>query len=407
MIGGGPSGLMAAEILINAGLKVDLYDAMPTVGRKFLMAGKGGMNISHAEPFAQFLSHYGEHKEYIEPLLTQFTPEDLRNWVHGLGIETFIGTSGRVFPRDMKAAPLLRAWLHRLRLAGVNFKMRHQWLGLRNDKQPVLEFLTTEGNITVTSDAVILALGGGSWKQLGSTGAWVPLLEQQGVQVVPLKPSNCGFDVHWSEYFRHKFAGSPLKSVSVFAQNAEGISIRQQGEFVITENGLEGGVIYSLSALLREEIYKVGTATLYVDLLPNIKVEDLYNKFSKGKGKASMANYLRKKTGLEGVKSALIREYLSITELNDTEQLCATIKNCPIQLIATRPLDEAISSAGGVSFEALDEHLMIKALPGFFCAGEMLDWEAPTGGYLLTACFASGRAAALGVLHRLSGSIDA
>ena len=327
MIGGGPSGLMAAEILINAGLKVDLYDAMPTVGRKFLMAGKGGMNISHAEPFAQFLSHYGEHKEYIEPLLTQFTPEDLRNWVHGLGIETFIGTSGRVFPRDMKAAPLLRAWLHRLRLAGVNFKMRHQWLGLRNDKQPVLEFLTTEGNITVTSDAVILALGGGSWKQLGSTGAWVPLLEQQGVQVVPLKPSNCGFDVHWSEYFRRKFAGSPLKSVSVFAQNAEGISIRQQGEFVITENGLEGGVIYSLSALLREEIYKVGTATLYVDLLPNIKVEDLYNKFSKGKGKASMANYLRKKTGLEGVKSALIREYLSITEYNDTEQLCATIKN--------------------------------------------------------------------------------
>ncbi len=404
VIGGGPSGLMAAEILIGAGLKVDLYDAMPSVGRKFLMAGKGGMNISHAEPFAQFLSRYGERRDCIEPFLTQFTPEDLRNWVHGLGIGTFIGSSGRVFPCDMKAAPLLRAWLHRLRLAGVHFKMRHQWIGIRNDKQPKLEFITPEGNITVTCDAVILALGGGTWKQLGSTGAWVTLLEHQGVQVASLKPSNCGFDVDWSEYFRLKFAGSPLKSVSVSIMNAEGVCIRQQGEFVITENGLEGGVIYSLSALLREEIYKLGSVTLYVDLLPNLTANDLIHKFSKGKGKSSMANYLRKTIGMEGVKSALLREHLSITEFNDTKQLCATIKNCPIKLRATRPLDEAISSAGGVTFEALNEHLMIKTLPGVFCAGEMLDWEAPTGGYLLTACFASGKAAALGVLHRLNGS---
>ena len=406
MIGGGPSGLMAAEILIDAGLKVDLYDAMPSVGRKFLMAGKGGMNISHAEPFTQFLSHYGDSKDFIEPLLTQFKPEDLRNWVHGLGINTFIGTSGRVFPHDMKAAPLLRAWLHRLRVAGVNFHMRHQWLGLKNDKQPVLEFLNSEGIISVTCDAVVLALGGGSWKQLGSTGNWVPMLRQQGVQVVSLKPSNCGFDVDWSEYFRFKFAGSPLKSVSVSAKNSEGVSIRQHGEFVITENGLEGGVIYSLSALLREEIYKVGSAKLFVDLLPNINIEDLIIKLSKGKGKDSLANYLRKKTGIQGVKSGLLREHLSINEFNDTERLCSTIKNCPIKLVATRPLDEAISSAGGVSFEALNEHLMIKALPGFFCAGEMLDWEAPTGGYLLTACFASGKTAGLGVLHRFSSSFD-
>jgi uncharacterized flavoprotein (TIGR03862 family) len=404
VIGGGPAGLMAAEILINAGLKVDLYDAMPSVGRKFLMAGKGGMNISHAESFAQFLSRYGERKDCIESLLTRFTPDDLRNWVHGLGIDTFIGSSGRVFPCDMKAAPLLRAWLHRLRLAGVHFKIRHQWIGLKNDKQPVLEFLTPEGNMSITCDAVVLALGGASWKQLGSTGAWVSILIEQGVQVAPLKPANCGFDVAWREYFRLKFAGSPIKSVVVSATNSEGTVKRQQGEFVITENGVESGIIYSLSALLREEISSSGFATIYIDLLPDITENSLINKLSKSRGKSSMANYLRKQIGLEGVKSALLREHLSTTEFNDIEKLCAMIKNCPMTLISTRPLNEAISTAGGVTFEALDEHLMIKNLPGVFCAGEMLDWEAPTGGYLLTACFASGKAAALGVLNRLNGS---
>ena len=407
VIGGGPAGLMAAEVLIEAGLKVDLYDAMPSVGRKFLMAGKGGMNISHAEPYDKFLSRYGHRIPYIEPILDKFTPQTLRGWLQNLGIETFIGSSGRIFPTDMKAAPLLRAWLHRLRGAGVNFHMRHRWLGWNEeDESAVLNFATPEGERKAKADAVVLALGGGSWARLGSTGAWVPLLTQRGVLVNPLKPSNCGFDVVWSDYFRNRFSGQPLKSVCVSFSNAEGINVRQLGEFVITENGVEGGLIYSLSAQLRDEIAARGFAVIHLDLLPDNGLPLLIGKMSQPQGKHSMANHLRKRVGIDGVKAGLLREIISASDFKDPGLLCCAIKALPIKLTATRPIDEAISTAGGVAFEELDEHLMIRSMPGVFCAGEMLDWEAPTGGYLLTNCFATGRMAGLGVLARLSRAAD-
>jgi uncharacterized flavoprotein (TIGR03862 family) len=402
VIGGGPAGLMAAEVLIEAGIKVDLYDAMPSVGRKFLMAGKGGMNISHAEPYDKLLSRYGASRSYIKPLLDEFTPEALREWLQGLGIETFIGSSWRVFPVDMKAAPLLRAWLHRLRVAGVNFHMRHRWLGWIEDDTTALNFATQEGERKVKVDAVVLALGGGSWPQLGSTGAWVPLLAQRGVSVAPLKPSNCGFDVGWSEHFRSRFSGQPLKSVSVSFSNAEGVNVRQQGELVVTENGLEGGIIYTFSALLRDEIAATGFAQIHLDLLPDKELPLLIDKLSQPRGKYSMANHLRKRIGIDGIKAGLLREIVSASDYDNPARLCSAIKALPVKLIAARSIDEAISSAGGIAFEALDEHLMIRSMPGVFCAGEMLDWEAPTGGYLLTACFATGRAAGLGVLNRLT-----
>ena len=398
---------MAAEVLIEAGLKVDLYDAMPSVGRKFLMAGKGGMNISHAESHDKFLSRYGHRIPYIEPILDKFTPETLRDWLQNLGVETFIGSSGRIFPTDMKAAPLLRAWLHRLRGEGVDFHMRHKWLGwYEEDESTVLNFSTPEGECKTSVDAVVLALGGGSWARLGSNGAWVASLTQRGVLVKPLKPSNCGFDVIWSEYFRNRFSGHPLKSVCVSFSNAEGINVCQRGELVITENGLEGGLIYSLSALLRDEIAATGAAIIHLDLLPDKELRLLIGKMSQAQGKHSMANHLRKRVGIDGIKAGLLRELVSTSDFNDPGLLCCAIKALPIKLTATRPIDEAISTAGGVAFEELDEHLMIRCMPGVFCAGEMLDWEAPTGGYLLTACFASGRVAGLGVLARLNSAAD-
>jgi uncharacterized flavoprotein (TIGR03862 family) len=392
---------MAAEILIDAGLNVDLYDAMPSLGRKFLMAGKGGMNISHSEPIDLFLSRYGSRQSVIEPSLADFPPQALRDWVQQLGINTFIGSSGRVFPTDMKAAPLLRAWLRRLRVSGVNFHVRHRWLGWYDGNNASLKFSTPDFDCNTKADAVVFALGGGSWKQLGSNGEWVSLFKQRGIKIAPLKPSNCGFEVKWSDFFRNQFSGQPLKSVFVSFIDHSGSVVSQQGEFVITENGIEGGVIYSLSSLLREEIANSGFAMITIDLLPNKDLPTLIKKISKNKGKNSMANHLRKCVGIDGVKAALLREVVSRLDYNTPEKLCSAMKALPIKLIATRPLDEAISSAGGLLFEELDEHLMIRSMPGIFCAGEMLDWEAPTGGYLLTACFASGRAAAMGVLEHL------
>ena len=402
VIGGGPAGLMAAEVLSHAGLKVDLYDAMPSVGRKFLMAGKGGMNISHSEPFDKFLSRYGSRRNYIKPMLDDFGPEALRSWVQGFGIKTFIGSSGRVFPADMKAAPLLRAWLHRLREAGVNFNMRHQWIGWSGDENGKLRFVTPEGETEVRADAVVLAMGGGSWARLGSTGAWVELLVQRGILIEPLQPSNCGFEVGWSEYFRSRFAGQPLKSVSVSFTDSDGVKIQQQGEFVVTAEGVEGGLIYTLSALLREQITATGVAVIHLDLAPDKDMRFLFDRISPSRGKDSMANFLRKRVGIDGVKAGLLREVLPKLDFDNPVRLCEAIKSLPIRLVAARPIDEAISSAGGVAFEVLDERLMIRSMPGVFCAGEMLDWEAPTGGYLLTACFASGRAAGLGVLAWLN-----
>jgi len=400
IIGGGPAGLMAAEILIQNGVRVDLYDAMPSVGRKFLLAGKGGLNLTHSETSELFLSRYGARQTQIKPWIEAFGPEALRLWVHGLGVETFVGTSGRVFPTEMKAAPLLRAWLHRLRAAGVRLHMRHGWLGWNEDG--ALRFSTPDGENLVHSDAMVLALGGGSWARLGSNGAWVPLLAQRGVPVAALRPANCGFDVGWSEHFRTRFAGHPLKSVVATFTDKDGVTVRKQGEFMVTATGVEGSLIYALSAPLRDGIESTGAAVLYLDLLPGRELSFVIAELARPRGSRSMASHLQSRLAIKGVKAGLLRECVPAQDYADPARLGAMIKALPVRLIAPRPLDEAISSAGGVAFEALDERLMIRSLPGVFCAGEMLDWEAPTGGYLLTACFASGRAAGLGVLAWLA-----
>ncbi|AYC31509.1 TIGR03862 family flavoprotein [Pseudomonas cavernae] len=396
IIGGGPAGLMAAEVLALAGVRVDLYDAMPSVGRKFLLAGVGGMNITHSEPKQAFLSRYGERREQIEPLLAKFGADRLCAWIHGLGINTFVGSSGRVFPTDMKAAPLLRAWLKRLREHGVNLHTRSRWLGWNADGS--LRIATVAGEIAVRSDSTLLALGGGSWARLGSDGTWVPLLEQRGIAVAALQPSNCGFEVSgWSPLFAEKFAGAPVKSSAIRLDQEPA----RLGEFVITTGGVEGSLIYSLSAPIRERIAAEGRATIYLDLLPQKSPAQVEAALRKPRGSKSISNHLRGQLGLDGVRAGLLRELSSAEAYADPAQLAAAIKALPLTLLKARPLDEAISSAGGVPFAALDQHLMLRQLPGVFCAGEMLDWEAPTGGYLLTACFASGRTAGLGMLEWL------
>jgi len=391
IIGGGPAGLMAAEVIAQGGLRVDVYDAMPSVGRKFLMAGKGGMNITHAEPFDIFLTRYGMHQADIEPLLRAFPPAALREWMRGLGIASFVGTSNRVFPTDMKAAPLLRAWLHRLRESGVHLHARHRWCGW--DEQGALHFTTPEGNLAVRADALILALGGGSWPQLGSDGTWIPLLAQRNIQIAPLRPANCGFNVGWSPFFRERFSGAPLKSIAATLGNT-----RKQGECIITEHGIEGGLIYALSATLRDEIERSGQAQLHLDLLPDWTLQRVQKEVAHPRGSRSLSSHLQSRLELKGVKTNLLREILTAEQMHDLPLLAHTIKNMPLTLVAARPLHEAISTAGGVSFGALNQELMLRNLPGVFCAGEMLDWEAPTGGYLLSACFASGRAAGKGAL---------
>ena len=402
VIGGGPAGLMAAETLAAGGVQVALYDAMPSVGRKFLLAGKGGMNLTHSEPYQTFLTRYAARQPQISPLLNQFGPDALRNWVHTLGINTFIGSSGRVFPHDMKAAPLLRAWLHRLRQAGVTFHMRHRWLGWSKDG--ALSFATPEGPQTINTDAVLLALGGGSWPRLGSNGAWMPLLAEQAIPLAPLQPSNCGFDIGWSTHFQDRFAGHHLKSVALMLADPDHPNDppwRQQGECIITTNGIEGGLIYTLSARLRDHIAHHGNVSLLFDLLPDWPLQRVLDAVAHPRGARSWSSHLQSRLGLKGVKTALLRELVSASDFVEPNRLAHRIKALSCTLRAARPIDEAISSAGGVDFTALDQHLMLHALPGVFCAGEMLDWEAPTGGYLLTACFASGHVAAKGMLKWL------
>ncbi len=396
IIGAGPAGLMAAEALSQGGARVDVYDAMPSVGRRFLMAGKGGMNITHAEATEPFLSRYGARRPWIEPLLREFGPGALREWMHGLGIASFVGTSGRVFPAQMKAAPLLRAWLHRLREGGVRIHVRHRWLGW--DENGALRFATPEGEQSVHADATVLALGGGSWARLGSDGAWVPLLEQRGIAIAPLRPANCGFDVGWSTHLATRFAGQPVKPVVLNFTDSAGVTHSRQGEFVVTATGIEGGLVYAFSARLRDEIAASGGALVHFDLLPGKDVQTVMAEVARPRGSRSLASHLQSRLGLKGVKVALLHELLPAEDFSHPERLGAAIKALPLRLAAPRPLDEAISSAGGVPFAALDQRLMLRALPGVFCAGEMLDWEAPTGGYLLTACFATGRAAGQGVL---------
>jgi uncharacterized flavoprotein (TIGR03862 family) len=392
--------LTAAETLIAGGVEVDLYDAMPSVGRKFLLAGKGGLNITHAEPAEKFLLRYGARKPQIAPLLDHFGADALRAWVCDLGIDTFVGTSQRVFPKEMKAAPLLRAWLHRLRAAGAHIHVRHRWTGWTD--AGALRFTTPTGEQEVRADCTVLALGGGSWARLGSDGAWAPLLAARGVAVAPLLPSNCGFEIAWSAHLRERFAGQPVKAVAATLTDAQGVIHRRQGEFTVSDYGIEGSLVYALSAALRDTIAAQGSVTLQLDLAPDKDLARVTAEVAHPRGSRSLSSHLQGRLGIKGVKAGLLREALSAAEMHDPQRLATTIKALPLRLTATRPLDEAISSAGGVEFAALDEQLMVKTLPGVFCAGEMLDWEAPTGGYLLTACFASGRAAGNGALRWLA-----
>lgn len=389
IIGGGPAGLMAAEVLSAAGHAVTVYEAMPTFGRKFLLAGKSGLNITHSEAFSRFAERFGASSARLRLALDAFTPDDVRAWAAGLGTETFVGTSGRVFPTVMKASPLLRAWLRRLEAQGVVLKTRHRWIGFDGDGY---RFQTPEGEITVRPDATLLALGGASWPRLGSDAAWVPWLRQKGVEIRDLQPANCGFDVAWSETFHDRFAGEPLKSVSTTSDAGT-----FQGEFVISKHGIEGSLVYAHSAALRDRLADEGEAALIVDLMPGRTAERLSRDLARQDIKASFSNRLRKGAGLGGVKGALLRELVPDANRMAPGELAEAIKALPIPLLRPRPIAEAISSAGGISWDQVDGNFMLKPLPGLFAAGEMLDWEAPTGGYLLTACFATGRAAAKGI----------
>ena len=403
VIGGGPAGLMAAETIASAGsaVQVAVYDAMPSVGRKFLLAGKGGLNLTHAEDIEPFMRRYGQTGARLQPMLTSFGTQQLRDWANSLGIDTFVGSSGRVFPKDMKAAPLLRAWLHRLRRAGVQFFMRHRWLGWDGDG--FLTFETPNGVIHIHADAVVLALGGGSWARLGSDGTWVSLLAARGVDVAPLMPSNCGFDVAgWTPHFSAKFAGQPFKSVALHFTDSQGQMFSRKGEFVATATGVEGSLIYAVSSLLRDEIAKSGSATFRLDLLPGMTPAQVLAEVCHPRGSRSLSSHLKSRLKIDGIKAALLHELLDKQAFSDPIRLATALKSLAVTLVAARPIDEAISSAGGVRFEELDAQLQLRADKSrndpVFCAGEMLNWEAPTGGYLLTACFSTGCVAGQGVL---------
>jgi len=400
VIGGGPAGLMAAETARAVGATVDVYERMGSVGRKFLIAGKGGLNLTHSDPFERFVSRYRGREREMRAWLEKFDADALREWARGLGVETFVGTSGRVFPSDLKAAPLLRGWVRRLRAGGVNFHVHHRWLGWSDDG--ALRFAHEDGERVVRADAVVLALGGGSWPVLGSDGSWTQMLEQRAVDLAPLQPANCGFEIAragvegWSEFFANKYAGQPIKPVVIEWRGANGETIRRQGEFVVTAHGVEGSLIYALSAELRDAIAAQGSATIRLDLAPGRDVERLARDLAQPRGKRTLSEHLRRHAGIDGVKSGLLYELLAKESMQNPARLAQAIKALPLTLTRARPLDEAISTAGGVCFAAFDENLMLKALPGVFCAGEMIDWEAPTGGYLLTACFASGKIAGQG-----------
>jgi uncharacterized flavoprotein (TIGR03862 family) len=388
VVGAGPAGLAAAEVLAPVA-RVHVFDAMPSPARKFLLAGKSGLNLTHAEPLDAFLGRFGSATAKLEPALRAFPPDEVRRWAAGLGIETFTGSSGRVFPVMMKASPLLRAWLGRLRQQGVVFHARHRWQGWSPAGK--LVFATPDGQHEAAADAVVLALGGASWPRLGGTGDWAALLAARGVEVRPLRPANSGFVVAWSRPLADRFAGAPVKSVAL---SFRGRSVR--GEFVVTTAGIEGSLVYALSAPLRDAIEAEGAAEVLIDLAPDRAEAGLAALLARQPGKASLASRLRKVAGIEGVKAALLREGADTAALADPVALAARIKALPLRLDAVAPLDRAISSAGGIALGEIDGQYMLRRLPGVFAAGEMLDWEAPTGGYLLTACLATGRAAGLG-----------
>ncbi len=395
IVGGGPAGLMAAEVAAAHGLEVHVFDAMPSVGRKFLMAGKSGLNLTHSEPSSAFVGRFGAARSHLEPALAAFGPDAVRAWAADLGVETFIGSSARVFPVDFKAAPLLRAWLRRLRGDGVRFHVRHRWAGWDETGQPCFE--TSDGVTTFAADALILALGGASWPNLGSDGSWAGLLAAKGVPIAPLLPANCGFDVGWSDHIRTRFAGQPVKPVILTSSSGA-----TRGEFVIGEAGVEGSGIYLHSAALRDAIAANGSAVLTVDLLPDWPVERVIQALSAPRGSRSMGDHLRRTVNITGVKAALAHECLPPPAFANTTALARGLKALPLTVTAPRPIAEAISSAGGIRWDGLDDRLMLRALPGVFAAGEMLDWEVTTGGYLLTACLALGRQAGSGAADWLT-----
>ena len=398
VIGAGPAGLMAAEVLARGGARVTVYEAMPSAGRKFLMAGRGGLNLTHSEPLPAFLSRYREATPRLAAAIEAFPPDALRGWSEALGQPTFVGSSGRVFPEAFKASPLLRAWLRRLDAAGVKFAFRHRCAGW--DEQGRLQFATPDGPREVEAAATVLALGGASWPRLGSSGDWVALLAARGVDISPLKPANSGFTVDWSDIFRDRFEGQPLKGV----QLTIGPHVAR-GEAIVTRSGIEGGAVYALSADLRDAILRDGQATLNVALRPDLGADDLLRRLSAPRGKQSLSNFLRKAINLSPVAIGLLQEAAktSGTPLASISpaDLTRLVNSVPVRLTGVAPIARAISSAGGIAFDELDSDYMIRRLPGVFAAGEMLDWEAPTGGYLLQASFATGFAAGMGVLRRL------
>ncbi|MBY3259979.1 TIGR03862 family flavoprotein [Rhizobium laguerreae] len=397
IIGGGPAGLAAAELLSRSGHAVTVYDAMPTFARKFLLAGKSGLNITHSEDYARFATRFGAASARLRPALDAFTPDDIRDWAAGLGTETFVGSSGRVFPKEMKASPLLRAWLRQLEAQGATLRTRHRWTGFAEDGYV---FETPEGRSIFYCDAALLALGGASWPRLGSDAAWVPRLAGRGVEIDAFQPANCGFVVGWSGNFSERFAGQPVKSVTATSEAGT-----FPGEFVITGSGIEGSLVYTHTAALRDRLLNHGSALLTLDLAPGRTIERLSRDLARQNAKSSFSNRLRKGAGLDGVKVALLRELAPERDRTDPGRLAGIIKALAVPVIETRPIAEAISSAGGIRWSSIDENYMLKALPGTFVAGEMLDWEAPTGGYLLTACLATGRAAARGIEAWLSRSM--
>ena len=394
IVGGGPAGLMSAQIIASAGHQVKIYDAMPNFGRKFLLAGRGGLNLTHSQSFEKFVKNYFKNQDWLEPCIKEFDANDLQKWCHELGQETFVGSSGRVFPKSMKTSPLLRSWLRKLDNLGVKFFPNHQWLGFDNQD---LIFKNRENNlIHEKSDATLLALGGASWPQLGSNGKWVDILSNYDIKIAKLEPANCGFMVNWSDYFKQKFAGTPLKSIAITHNN-----ITHKGEFVITKNGIEGNAVYALSSYLRETIKKDGKAILYLDLRPEMSLENLEKKLAI-QNKKSFSNYLQK-AGFANYTNSLLRELIGLDKINNanSHDLANYLKNLPITLIATSDINRAISSAGGIKKESFDDNFMLKNLVGVFAVGEMLDWEAPTGGYLLQACFSTAIRASKGVLKFL------
>ena len=397
IIGAGPAGLMAAQVLSDAGYAPIVFDAMPSVARKFLRAGRGGLNLTHAEEFTLFASRYFESQVFIQPALEIFSPDDMCLWVQNLGFETFVGSSGKVYPLDKKAAPLLRAWLGQLKANNTQFKMKHRWVGWSED---IWQFQTPNGLKDYSFDAVILALGGASWPRLGSTGAWTRILEDKGLNISPFKPANMGFNVAWSEVFKEKFSGTPLKNVELSFTDINGNLQSKLGELLVSEYGVEGSLIYTYSKLLREQIEQNNPFVVHLDLFPYRTQGKLIQQLSASRGRQSLSAFW-KRLGLNGVKASLLREVLDKELLGVPELVAKTLKKFPLTLESYRPIEEAISTAGGLGFENLDEGLMLKDFPGVFCVGEMLDWEAPTGGYLLTGVMGQGKQAAEALLKRI------